>query len=444
MIYRLLLLLVLLVFGAGVALAQDAEVSGGGGGGGGAGGMGTLNKVPLWTPDGSTLGDSLFTQSGTTTTHAGVLGVTYGTGTNNEVWGNGAAISGAGTFAENLIFGRNSVLTGGGGTQSNSLILGNNNDVTGSGIGSAGSVLTIGNGSSLNFSNANTGHTILMIGNGINAANGQFRDGIAIGNNMTHSGGGGESYIKIGNGMTLSGGINGVFIGSSGTTHNYSVVVGYGATHSGDQSVVVGRTATAAQQGTAIGNAANAGLSSTVVGAGTTASAGGIAIGSYVTASAGQLGFGLNGSNIREVFFGWQEATAENLTIHGGRTNAGTKNNHAGGDVILAGGLSYGLESTGGVPGALIFQTGDPAAAGTSATAATLTERWRISTVNTGNGGGHFVPGASDTYDIGATANYVRAGYFGVLYMFDGSIKQVEVGAADSGGVGYKLLRVAN
>ena len=42
-------------------------------------GHGTTNTLPLWTPDGQTLGDSVITQSGTTVTIGGTLKVTGGT-----------------------------------------------------------------------------------------------------------------------------------------------------------------------------------------------------------------------------------------------------------------------------------------------------------------------------------------------------------------------------
>lgn len=44
-------------------------------------GSGTLNYIPKWTPNGSTLGNSLFTDDGTTITSNGQLDVTGGTGT---------------------------------------------------------------------------------------------------------------------------------------------------------------------------------------------------------------------------------------------------------------------------------------------------------------------------------------------------------------------------
>jgi hypothetical protein len=83
--------------------------------------------------------------------------------------------------------------------------------------------------------------------------------------------------------------------------------------------------------------------------------------------------------------------------------------NVAGGQLVLAGGRGYGLENVGGLPGAVIFKTGDPASAGDTLTPHVLTERWRVEAVKAGNGGGHFLPGATATYDIGTSALRVKS-----------------------------------
>ena len=60
--------------------------------GDGVTGSGTTNKIPLWTPDGSTLGDSIATQSTALITIAGAINVS-GTNANQSIFQNSGAVS---------------------------------------------------------------------------------------------------------------------------------------------------------------------------------------------------------------------------------------------------------------------------------------------------------------------------------------------------------------
>jgi hypothetical protein len=197
-------------------------------------------------------------------------------------------------------------------------------------------------------------------------------------------------------------------------TGDENVVFGFAASTSAgvDQSVVMGENAIATgDRAVAIGNSASAGTDSIAIGPSASAATYSIAIGYAAVATTGQLVFaGHSTTNLTDIFFSKNTTSAETVTIHGGRVRAASANAN-GGDLVIAGGLGYGLEGVGGLPGAVTFATGDPASAGTTTTAHTSTNRWQIATVNTGNGGGNFVPIADNTYDIGSTSLYVKSAY---------------------------------
>jgi len=139
-----------------------------------------------------------------------------------------------------------------------------------------------------------------------------------------------------------------------------------------------------------------------------------IVLGTQVSATAGsQLVIG-NIEGITDGYFGNGVTfnTPDHFTLH---ATGGSGTNNRGANLSLAGGQGTGT----GTPGEVIFQTAPTVGSGT--TQATL--------VNAGK------------FDASTTAGQTR--FF--LYDVDnGTLERVTVGAADSGGAGFKVLRIPN
>ena len=235
----------------------------------------------------------------------------------------------------------------------------------------------------------------------------------------------------------------GVVIGQNSSIASgepYAVVIGQNAVAdatggaTGGYQVVIGRDAKGeAWRGIAIGGFAEAqAVSATAVGYGALAQAahsvalgkaafapfvGSIVIGDQLT----DIWFG-NGHTSRYVDFEGSTISrtpSDNPTvIHGTDardTTASPVNNVAGGSLRLVGGRGTGNAA----PGPVEFYVSTPGASSNDQQAATLVAK----------------------VDHSATANSTR------FWLWDttaGSLKQVMLGAADSGGSGFKMLRVAN
>ena len=275
-------------------------------------------------------------------------------------------------------------------------------------------------------------------------------DAIAIGKSATASG---NQAIAIGEGTTASG-TYATAIGENASASSSNTSVGRNAQSTGVGNIAVGRDAlanNASGESVAVGYDAEAtAWRTTAIGRGahaTATSSTALGWGSYVTGvHSVALGRGsentvddnsveLGGEGQRQIYFGVgskhkyderitgteiDNTPASNpVTLHGPDAfdeTASVTNNIAGGDLQLAGGRGTGTADGGSVT----IQT---AVAGgvsnnTKNALATVAE-----------------------FDTNATAGNTR---FLIYDVDNGQLERVSVGAADSGGSGFKVLRIAN
>lgn len=236
---------------------------------------------------------------------------------------------------------------------------------------------------------------------------------VAIGNTTLHGGGGGNIYIGSG-------------AGTSGTSANL-VCIGVGATSASASSVVIGPNSpsngSSGVQSVVIGNqASNLAQASIVIGSGS--SVGNTAHTNNLILGAGLTSFAANTVQIGTSTFSQVSAT---FVLGGNDTDANAPatysvrftnqsgSNKAAPNVQVTGGRGTGTGAVGNIQ----FITSVAAASGV--TQHTTQERMRL----------------DGTTTAGQTAM--------LLWDVDNAtLERVTVGAADSGGVGFKLLRIPN
>lgn len=299
------------------------------------------------------------------------------------------------------------------GTHADTTVIGDGTDSGGTGQILIGNAITPGTGANnVLVGNSITGpaaaSTCVAIGQAINLT-GALGGSVAIGQSAVVSAGTG---VAIGSGaqVTAAGTSHGVAIGNTCVVSgaNGSIGVGSGVTVSGLGSFAFGANLTVnADNCVCLGGSASTGThdNSIVIGAGANAFA----------AQQCNIGTNVSATPINTIVVGHGLDTAANPTaVLWRQTNAlGTDN--AAGAMTLQAGLS-----TGNVVGpAINFNSGVPGASGTTLQ---TTRTWaRISPTTT----------ATET----------------ALMVWDvdnGVLERVTVGAADSGGVGFKLLRIPN
>jgi hypothetical protein len=109
---------------SGGAGAPTWTACAGSGGAGGIGGSGTLNTIPLFTPDGFSIGDSVITQSGTAVTVGGTLAATSFSGVGTALTALNASNLGSGTVPSARISGSYTGITGTGALAAGSIASG--------------------------------------------------------------------------------------------------------------------------------------------------------------------------------------------------------------------------------------------------------------------------------------------------------------------------------
>lgn len=269
--------------------------------------------------------------------------------------------------------------------------------------------------------------SVVAVGSNI-SANAASYQGILIGRTITTTAPGGNE-ILIGHNITSGTGQSNIAIGDSitlsGTGGNNTLIGHTAAKSSGvGQAVVIGFAAGAGSGGTScivIGESAQASaLECIVIGRACTAThANNILIGRTLTSFAVQTCMigGPTAAPILTVVIGGQSDTVNgngsNLTIR--QTNC-TGTDRVGGILTLQSGLGTGAGAVSSV------RIATPTVLGSGTTAQTATERLRIDS------------------GLGVAANTGM-----MLWDVDNAtLERVTVGAADSGGAGFKLLRIPN
>lgn len=297
---------------------------------------------------------------------------------------------------------------------------------------------------------------------GFNAGSGSANPigGVLIGNSAQASGnGGGASCVVIGDSALFTGGANpgalGVVIGTSATAaHPGSVVLGASAAASfssavAQNTVTIGNAATSSKAGTTVigGAATTVQATSTVIGSGATATnaiksssivigqtanaAGSFSVvvgtGSVITSDQSiAIGAGATDIAANTCQIGTANTQIITFVLGNGNTHPsptavtmrftnGAGVDNAAGDISVQAALSTGAA----VPSRLLFKVG---AAGAS-------------------GAGLQVPFNGLVLDASTTADDIRALVWDVTA---GASVRVSRGIADSGGVGFRLLRVPN
>lgn len=277
-------------------------------------------------------------------------------------------------------------------------------------------------------------------------AGGSQGDSVVIGYNAQDSANG--RNVIIGAGASATGAESAVAIGRNATvTTSSSVVIGSGAAGqisiganavSGASSVAIGASATTATavDAVVIGNAASATQAGTAVGKGATADAGGdrgsVAVGFNATnatfygtaigrgtVNTSHYEFVGGGSDTpdskrTDIYFGngVVNTAPVAVTYHG---TGGSGTNIVGANIAIAGGKGTGT----GTPGCVVIQTSVAGSSG--ATPQTLSDACK--------------------FDGNTTSGETRM----LLLDIDaGTLKRVSIGSADSGGTGFKVLRVPN
>lgn len=389
--------------------------------------------------------------------------ISLGTGTDSVVLGRAASVDAGGT--RSIAIG----LSAAAGTGVGSIVIGGNATKT---AAQAGDVV-IGDGAST------AGGSGVCIGNASSISAGGSAVSVCIGGTIAQAGGG---HVCIGGSIPVVGGA------VSGC-----VVIGGSATVTNDRMVVIGKSASGAgTTGVAIGmNAQVDGTSGVAVGFGAKANSGGaISIGSGATSfQANTLVFGgTGGAQITTIVMGRGDTgTVDNILYR--QTNA-TGADAAGGKVTLQAGLGTGNATA----GQLALTTGDQVT-GSSSTLQTATDKLLIYGTSALTGFRFLSPGTRDTlielfqagaqtgvmFSPGVAGNIITGSALGdlgfrvsnkkvifsadagntidlavshsvtatetSLQIFDvdnATLERVTVGAAGSGGVGFKLLRIPN
>lgn len=199
--------------------------------------------------------------------------------------------------------------------------------------------------------------------------------------------------------------------------------IGHDSTAAGPHGTALGQAANA-NKGTALGSGSTAGDKTVAVGIGVTATGpdGSIVIGDSVSSHNQSISLmaSTTGSNqfvtgfIDDVYIGRgvTSANPHDITYH---ATGGSGTDIAGANLILAGGISTGA----GTPGEVQIKVAPAGVSGSSAnTLETVAE-----------------------FDADTIAGNTRL----LIYDVDnGQLERVSVGSADSGGTGYKLLRIPN
>lgn len=252
-----------------------------------------------------------------------------------------------------------------------------------------------------------SGGGIVVIGSNITSTSG-FGNAVIIGSGTTTgaAGGTGNSSVLIGPSVSLTAGSNVVAIGASVTVSQSEIVcIGSGASATGLQSTVIGEAASSTgSSGVAIGNAASITHFSAMVL--------GVAVSSAANNSV-VIGHS-NGYNLVVIGGNGASNAAPTATITWRGTN-GNGANLVGSAIVLSTGLGTGTGASSNID----LQVGIPVGAGSGQHTAQTGLRVSRSVV------------AADTW----------------LMVFDvdnATLERVSVGAADSGGVGFKLLRIPN
>lgn len=312
------------------------------------------------------------------------------------------------------------------------------------------------------------------IGTSVNLSGGS---GVCIGSTASIRGGGSASSVCIGFGSTVTAGATAGLVVNIGITNSVSasrgVAIGNGVILSVDSSVAIGRGASVS------GNALLA-IGTTNISA---SASNAIAIGSASSSHANAVVIGIGGaaSYTTELMMLAGDSGAAFTTFHvGGPNLSGTPTaltfrmgnasgtNIAAGSLTIIPGRSTGNIATGGN---IIFQTGEPGASGTTlqtaTTRLTIAQALITSTLPIVHPAGTaaapsilFTDADTGLFEqaagnVAITAQGTeRARFDGTavagntaFLVFDvdnAALERVTVGAADSGGAGFKVLRIPN
>lgn len=285
-----------------------------------------------------------------------------------------------------------------------------------------GASIVIGEGAALTPSAGLGTNTTIVIGRAASGGTGTAGSNVVIGDTATVASNPNNAVV-IGASASISGGAgtgnSSVVIGKSASQSagTSGVVIGASASLSQNGGVVVGSGASANQTGcTVVGqNAAASAANCVVLGNGATSAVANAIIIGNSTAAAAANSFTVGHSNgITSMVIGKGDTSAAPQAVTFRLTN-GTGSNIAGGALTLQAGLSTGNAAS----AAVNLAVGIVGASG----AVLQTARTGLSV--------SYSTTAGDTY----------------LMVFDvdnATLERVTVGAADSGGVGFKLLRIPN
>lgn len=310
-------------------------------------------------------------------------------------------------------------------------------------------------------------------------------DTTAVGNNISLTGTT-ANVVAIGTEWTLSSFGNTILIGHNNTINsdsNNKIFIGNSTTWSSNQGVVIGNSGTIGlnnnSNSIAIGNSLNitSNASGIFIGSSMTVAGGSnsIVIG-YIASSGGQSNTFIAGSSsapMDNVFFGkgYTNATPTAYAING---TGGSGSNIAGAGVSIYAGRGTGT----GAPGTLSLQFARPGSSGSSLNTLSdsiqfsyltdsIFQTWRLKTTTTAEqDAASIVVSWTDTTHatrtavlaiqiVGNAAALSTVAEFDVpvtagdtalsIYDLDNAtLERVSVGAADSGGTGFKVLRIPN
>jgi hypothetical protein len=327
------------------------------------------------------------------------------------------------------------------------LIVGQSNQILGTGrytTSTPAGVVMVGNSQELNSTGGTAGGA-LMIGSGVivrAVSTVSFTTVVGQGSTCIVSAGNISQMVMVGSGITDTGGAASVLVGHSiVSTAQFSTFLGYGISNTGassSESVMVGhQCVNKGQKNTLIGgltqSTKTAGTQNTVVGYGAvsrddgnTVIGAGADSGSFtsnIIIGAAAVGYKSNLCMIGGPLF---SGFVSEMCVGSGDTSGTPPSllfrltNSIGTDI--AGGsltLQAGLGTSAGVPGAVKFSVGVQTATGATLQASRVGAQVQYSAT------------AGDTYLL--------------VYDVNGAnLRRVSVGANDSGGVGFKVLRIVN
>lgn len=299
--------------------------------------------------------------------------------------------------------------------------------VLGGAVGNAsmGASIAIGEAASVQSGSSLVGSESIVIGPGARActvnAVGSGTNMVVIGQGATNTtasgavivgplavisgaGGAGNNAVLIGNGATITAGSSQVVIGTSGNaSQSNAVAIGGSVNVTGTSSTAVGNSSSITAN------------SCTVVGFGCTATAANVVnIGVSIVGSVANSGYFGHSNGLSNIVFGKGETAVGGLAVTLRGTN-GSGANNAAGAITLQAGLSTGNAAS----AAVNLAVGIVGASSST-----------IQTARTG---------VACSYTATATETYLM-----VYDVDNATLERVTVGAADSGGVGFKLLRIPN